>query len=150
MPGIQDLLTGMSVARFNGMLSDLKRYGSGPQQMTAVDMARGAVAGQPAVADPLFAGASPQDMALYDRLAWGQQMKDQYGRIPALLSGMVMGGAYEGSKALREAVPGITPALGAIGQVFGAPPGQDWMSKGTTGSNPSLQNVLALMYGAMR
>lgn len=150
MPNPQDLFTGMAAARWNAMLNGLSRYGTGPQQMTAVDMARGAVAGQPATPDLYFAGASPEEMALYDRLAWGQQMQHQYGKIPAVLSGAVMGGAYEGTKALREAVPGVTPVLSRIGEALGAPPGQDWMSKGATGSKPSLQNVLALIYGAAR
>lgn len=154
MPGLKDMLMGMIGAKlmpFEDRRAGLSQFGSPGMARTQVDMARGALEGQ---ANPMFGGMDPSELALYDRLAWGREMQDQVGKIPALLSSLYMGGGYEGTKALAQGnIPllsrGAQMLMGGVGSgLGGANVGHMQMNAAT--SPASLQNVLAMMYGAVR
>jgi len=129
----------------------LKALGTGPQQMDQVDIARGVTPGTP---NPMFQGMHPNDLALFDRLAWGQQMQHLYGKVPAALSGALMGGGYEAVKGVNKYGPAgdrllTSFLLHAAGQGVGGD-APAFMKRDKTTSDPSLMNALAILYGAVR
>ena len=144
-------MLGQQIGPMEDRMSSLRSLGSPGQAMTQVDMARGAVPGRTA---PLFQGLDPSELAIYDRLAWGSQMKDQYGSIPALLSTMLMGGGYEATKGLQQAgIPGVSRAAGGLMDFVGSGLGgsnAQHMETDETTSPASLQNLLAMIYGSLR
>src|SRR5262245_27331120 len=116
MPGLKDMVMGMigqRIGPYDDKLSDLRTvFGTPSNARTYVDMARGAMEGP---IHPMFQGMSPSDLALYDRLAWGSEMKDRYGPSRALLSSMLMGGGYEGVKGLQQSgIPGLSSLAGML------------------------------------
>lgn len=123
--------------------------GSNPNAaMTMVDIARKATPGNP---HPALTGKSPEELAILDRLAWGQQMKDNYGRIPALLSGAIYGGGYEAAKGLQQAnFPGANKLMQFVGDLFGNETNAQQMEQDETTSPASLRNIGALLYGAFK
>lgn len=154
MPGLRDMVMGMigqRIGPYEDRLSELRRFGPGAQMRTAVDYARGALEGP---ADPMFSGMDPSELALRDRLAWGQEMQQQVGKLPAALSSLYMGGGYEGAKALAQGdVPllssGARMLMGGVGAgLGGANAGHMQMDRTT--SPASMRNVMAMLYGALR
>lgn len=91
--------------------------------------------------DPRLQGMDPSQLAQLDRYAQGAQMAQQYGQIPAALSGAVMGGGYEAMKGLSQVSPWIGTLLSAFGSK-GAP-----TQVGGNTSPASWDNIKALLEG---
>jgi hypothetical protein len=129
----------------------LRRIGNPGQAMVGVDVARGVVPGQ---APQSLAHMDPATLAVMDRMAWGQQNREQFGVVPSVLTGLATVGPYEAVKAaaqsdnpiLSRAGRGVLGGAGTIFDLLGGKGGE--MAPAANTSPASMANVIAYMYGA--
>ncbi len=99
------------------------------------------------IPNPLLQGKSPEELALYDRYAGGQQAYQQYG--PAAFLGVVPHLGYEGLKGITQAAPSLGNAFNSIGRLFGGSSGAGDFSQTQDTSPASFNNPMAYLRGAM-
>lgn len=122
-----------------------RQLGDPNQALSAIMDARGE--NPNAVANPLFQGRSPSELALLDRYAGGQQAYQQYG--PASLLGVIPHAGYEAMKGVTQAAPFLGNAFNSIGRYFGGGAGAGDFSQNQTSSPASFSNPMAYLRGAM-
>lgn len=129
------------------------RLGNPDQAMEQIDVGRGVIPGKK---PKELEGLDPETLALLDRLAWGKQNQEHFGRIPSVLTGLATVAPYE---AVKGAAQSDNPVLNTVGQgalsgaemLFNALGGKgDEMTLGANSSPASLANVMAYLYGAAR
>lgn len=136
--------------RLQELLSSLG--GTATSRMARVDALRdpAALGGDPALAE---AELSIEEQALLDRLAHGEQIREEMGTLPALAHGALGIAPYEALKAAGQAgVPGIEQLFGLVGKGFDAAGGRGSDAMKTTEGNTSpasFENVKAFFRGAV-
>lgn len=114
-----------------------------------LDVARDVAEGSPS---PELAGMNPESLGIMDRMAWGQDMNENFGPALAVPSAALMGGGYEAVKgAAQSGIPGLSHIgngiLGLAGQAL--PLGGEMKINEKT-SPANIMNPLAMVYGAAK
>lgn len=114
-----------------------------------LDVARGVAEGSPSLE---LEGMNPESLGIMDRMAWGQDMNENFGPGLAVPSAAVMGGGYEAVKAGAQSnIPGLSHlSNGILGLAGQALPLGGEMEINERTSPANIMNPLAMVYGAAK